>query len=145
MFFGTFFWNLVGDNDYHLHITTCVEPIKPRQIINYDAGIVLIDLHQLFHKNNFEQYKSATLKMQGNLMSTKNRTRRTTTRNIRFLTIVEQKLTSLLSKKRVRNFSAWVIEAAVGDSIEERHVIESDEEWYIPRSSLRTGRYCKFT
>ena len=29
------------------HITTCVEAIKPRQIINYDAGIVLIDLHQL--------------------------------------------------------------------------------------------------
>ena len=26
--------------------------IKPRQIINYDAGIVLIDLHQL-RKNNF--------------------------------------------------------------------------------------------
>ena len=36
-----------SDNDYHLHITTCVEAIKPRQIINYDAGIVLIDLHQL--------------------------------------------------------------------------------------------------
>ncbi|CAM5193492.1 hypothetical protein OURE66S_00741 [Oligella ureolytica] len=34
-------------SDYHLHITTCVEAIKPRQIINYDAGIVLIDLHQL--------------------------------------------------------------------------------------------------
>ena len=25
----------------------CVEAIKPRQIINYDAGIVLIDSHQL--------------------------------------------------------------------------------------------------
>ena len=36
------------------------ETIKPRQIINYDAGIVLIDLHQQ-RKNNFEQYKSATL------------------------------------------------------------------------------------
>ena len=35
--------------------------IKPRQIINYDAGIVLIDLHQLNVKNNFRQYKSATL------------------------------------------------------------------------------------
>ena len=31
------------------------------QIINYDAGIVLIDLHQLNDKNNFRQYKSATL------------------------------------------------------------------------------------
>ena len=37
------------------------EAIKPRQIINYDAGIVLIDLHQLNVKNNFRQYKSATL------------------------------------------------------------------------------------
>ena len=37
-----------------------MEAIKPRQIINYDAGIVLIDLHQL-NKNNFRQYKSTTL------------------------------------------------------------------------------------
>ena len=37
-----------------------MEAIKPRQIINYDAGIVLIDLHQL-NVNNFRQYKSATL------------------------------------------------------------------------------------
>ena len=37
-----------------------MEAIKPRQIINYDAGIVLIDLHQQ-RKNNFGQYKSATL------------------------------------------------------------------------------------
>ena len=36
-------------------------PSKPRQIINYDAGIVLIDLHQLNVENNFRQYKSATL------------------------------------------------------------------------------------
>ena len=32
--------------------------IKPRQIINYDAGIVLIDLHQLNVKTT-EQYKSS--------------------------------------------------------------------------------------
>ena len=36
--------------------------IKPRQIINYDAGIVLIDLHQLNVKTTSDkQYKSATL------------------------------------------------------------------------------------
>ena len=35
------------NNNYHLHVTTCVYAIKPRQIINYDAGIVLIDLHQI--------------------------------------------------------------------------------------------------
>ena len=38
---------LKNDNNYHLHVTTCIYAIKPRQIINYDAGIVLIDLHQL--------------------------------------------------------------------------------------------------
>ena len=43
-----------------IYITTCVEAIKPRQIINYDAGIVLIDLHQLNVKT-IRQYKSATL------------------------------------------------------------------------------------
>ena len=37
-----------------------MEAIKPRQIINYDAGIVLIDLHQLNVKTT-RQYKSATL------------------------------------------------------------------------------------
>ena len=37
-----------------------MEAIKPRQIINYDAGIVLIDLHQLNVKQ-LAQYKSATL------------------------------------------------------------------------------------
>lgn len=36
-----------NDNNYHLHVTTCIYAIKPRQIINYDAGIILIDLHQL--------------------------------------------------------------------------------------------------
>ena len=30
-----------------IYISNDVEAIKPRQIINYDAGIVLIDLHQL--------------------------------------------------------------------------------------------------
>ena len=30
-----------------IYISQRVEAIKPRQIINYDAGIVLIDLHQL--------------------------------------------------------------------------------------------------
>ena len=38
-----------------------MEAIKPRQIINYDAGIVLIDLHQLNVKTTPRQYKSATL------------------------------------------------------------------------------------
>ena len=44
-----------------IYISQRVEAIKPRQIINYDGIDVLIDLHQLNVKNNFRQYKSATL------------------------------------------------------------------------------------
>ena len=67
--------------------------------INYDAGIVLIDLHQLNVKQLQTIQISDTVNTgKSNLMSTKNRTRRTTTRNIRFpnqmieqINIVEQK------------------------------------------------------
>ena len=61
------------------YITTCVEAIKPRQIINYDAGIVLIDLHQLNGKNNYRPIQISGTEYEDNLMSTKNRTRRTAT------------------------------------------------------------------
>ena len=50
-----------------------MEAIKP-QIINYDAGIVLIDLHQLNVKNNFRQYKSATLNTGQHIVIERNRT-----------------------------------------------------------------------
>ena len=38
-----------------------MEAIKPRQIINYDAGIVLIDLHQLNVKTTSDNTTSDTL------------------------------------------------------------------------------------
>ena len=44
-------------------------------------------------------------------MSTKNRTRRTTTRNIRFPNQMIEQINIALGIKRVWNFSAWVIEA----------------------------------
>ena len=51
--------------------------IKPRQIINYDAGIVLIDSHfQLNVKTTLDNTNQRHLEYGGNLMSTKNRTRR---------------------------------------------------------------------
>ena len=57
--------------------------IKPRQIINYDMSIVLIDLHQLNVKttsdNTNQRHTNA-----GQPRQQKIRTRRTTTRNIRF-------------------------------------------------------------
>ena len=44
-------------------------------------------------------------------MSTKNRTRRTTTRNIRFPNQMIRQINIALEQKGSRNFSAWVIEA----------------------------------
>ena len=44
-------------------------------------------------------------------MSTKNRTRRTTARNIRFPNQMIEQINIALEQKEVRNFSAWVIEA----------------------------------
>ena len=38
-----------------------MEAIKPRQIINYDAGIVLIDLHQLNVKTTSDNTNQRTL------------------------------------------------------------------------------------
>ncbi|HDL6451992.1 TPA: DUF3950 domain-containing protein [Escherichia coli] len=44
-------------------------------------------------------------------MSSKNRTRRTTTRNIRFPNHMIEQFNSALEHKGSGNFSAWVIEA----------------------------------
>ena len=107
-----------------------MEAIKPRQIINYDAGIVLIDLHQL-NVNNFRQYKSATLNT--GTLSCQRRTEPAEQQpaTSAFLTKWLNKVTSLLSK-RVGNFSAWVIEACRRRLTSEKRAytsIKSDEEW----------------
>ncbi|EMW3203066.1 DUF3950 domain-containing protein [Escherichia coli] len=44
-------------------------------------------------------------------MSTKNRTCRTTTRNIRFPGQMIEQIHAALEEKGTRNFSAWIIEA----------------------------------
>ena len=77
-------------------------------------------------------------------MSTKNRTRRTTTRNIRFPNQMIEQINIALSKKGLGNFQP-VIEACRRRLTSEKRAytsIKSDEEMNIPRSSLRTGRYC---
>ena len=63
-------------------------------------------------------------------MSTKNRTRRTTTRNIRFLTKMIEQINIALEQKGSGNFSAWVIEARRRRLSEKRAYtsIKSDEE-----------------
>ena len=77
-----------------------MEAIKPRQIINYDAGIVLIDLHQLNVKTTSDNANPGNLNT-GQLMSTKNRTRRTTARNIRFPNQMIEQINIALEQKRV--------------------------------------------
>ena len=64
----------------------CVEAIKSRSTINYDAGIVLIDLHQLNVKTTSDNTKSATLNTGQPHVNEEQLTRRTTTRNILSLT-----------------------------------------------------------
>ena len=108
-----------------------MEAIKPRQIINYDAGIVLIDLHQLNVKTTSDNTNQLHW-IRGNLMSTKNRTRRTTTRNIRFPNQMIEQINIALEQKGSGNFSAWVIEACRRRLTSEKRAytsIKSDEEW----------------
>ena len=62
-------------------------------------------------------------------MSTKNRTRRTTTRNIRFPNQMIEQLTSLLSKKGPGISQPGSLKHTVRlTSEKERHPIKSDEE-----------------
>ena len=63
-------------------------------------------------------------------MSTKNRTRRTTTRNIRFPNQMIEQINIALEQKRSGNFSAWVIEACRRRLTSEKAYtsIKSDEE-----------------
>ena len=86
-----------------------MEAIQPRQIIQYDAGIVLIDLHQQ-RKNNFRQYKSTTLNT-GQPHVNEEQNPQTTTRNIRFPNQMIEQINIALEQKGSGNFSAWVIEA----------------------------------
>ena len=76
------------------------EAIKPRQIINYDAGIVLIDLHQLNVKATSRQYKSATLNAGQPHAQRRTEPRRTyLTRNIRFPNQMIEQINIALEQK----------------------------------------------
>ena len=90
-----------------------MEAIKPRQIINYDAGIVLIDLHQL----NVKQLQTIQISdtEYGGNMSTKNRTRRTTTRNIRFPNQMIEQINDAFEQKGPGISQPGSLKPAVGD------------------------------
>ena len=102
--------------------------IKPRPIINYDAGIVLIDLHQQ-RKNNFEQYKSATLNT-GQPHVNEEQNPQNNNPQHRFPNQMIEQINIALEQKR-SNFSAWVIEACRRRLTSEKRAytsIKSDEE-----------------
>ena len=79
-------------------------------------------------------------------MSTKNRTRRTTTRNIRFPNQMIEQINIALEQKGPGISQPGSLTCRRRLTSEKRAYtsIKSDEEWNIPRSS-RTGHYCKFT
>ena len=120
-----------------------MEATEPRQIINYDAGIVLIDLHQLNVKTTSDN-TNQRYRIRGNLMSTKNRTRRTTTRNIRFPNQMIEQINARFEQKSISgNFSAWPVEACRRRLFGREHIhqlkVMKNEH---PAFFLRTGRYC---
>ena len=105
-----------------------VEAIKPRQIINYDAGIVLIDLHQLNVKTTSDNTNQRHWIRQP--LRHPVRTRRTTTCNIRFPNQMIEQI-NIAFMRGSGNFSAWVKEAqAVETNVrkESIYITQSDEE-----------------
>ena len=112
-----------------------MEAIKPRQIINYDAGIVLIDLHQHQRKNlTSRQYKSATLGGQPHVNEEQNPQNNNPQHPLSLANELN-KLTSLAGKE-VREFLSLGREACRRRLTSERTV--KLFEMNIPRSSLRT-------
>ena len=96
---------------------------KPRQIINYDAGIVLIDLHQL----NVKQLQ--TIQISDTEYGATSCQRRTEPAEQQpatsaFLTKMIEQINIALEQKGSGNFSAWVIEAC-------RRRLTSEESIYI--------------
>ena len=98
--------------------------IKPRQIINYDAGIVLSDLHQQ-RKNNWSIQIADT---EYGATSCQRRTEPAEQQPQHPLSCGSNKLTSLLSLKGPGIFSTWVIEAVRLTSEKAYTSIKSDEK-----------------
>ena len=90
-----------------------MEAIKPRQIINYDAGIVLIDLHQLNVKTTSDNTNQRHW-IRGKLHVNEEQNRRTTTRNIRFLNQMIEQI-NIAHKKGPGISQPGLLKPAVGD------------------------------
>ena len=89
-----------------------MEAIKPRQIINYDAGIVLIDLHQLNVKQLQTTQISDTKYGQPCQRRTEPAEQPATSA---FLTKMIEQINIALGAKGVREFLSSILKPAVGD------------------------------
>ncbi|EJQ4812668.1 DUF3950 domain-containing protein [Escherichia coli] len=69
-------------------------------------------------------------------MSSKNRTRRTTTRNIRFPNQIIEQINIALDLKGSGNFSAWVIEAC------RRRLINEKYSQFVPNKDKHDQSIC---
>ena len=90
-------------------------PSNQCQIINYDAGIVLIDLHQLNVKNNFRQYKSATLNTGQPHVNEEQNPQNNNSGNIRFPNQMIEQINIALEQKGPGISQSGSLKPAVGD------------------------------
>ena len=108
-----------------------MEAIKPRQIINYDAGIVLIDLHQLNVKTTSDNTNQRHPEYGATSCQRRTEPAEQQIRNIRFPNQMIEQINIALEQKGSGNFSAWVIEACRRRLTSEKRAytsIKSDEE-----------------
>ena len=118
-----------------------MEAIKPRQIINYDAGIVLIDLHQLNVKTTSDNTNQRHW-IRGNLIPLKNRTHQQPATSA-FLTKWLNKLIPLLMcVQEFLSLGHWSLPSETQrqkrEHIHQLKVMKNEH----PAFFLRTGRYC---
>ena len=87
-----------------------MEAIKPRQIINYDAGIVLIDLHQLNVKTASDNTNQRHYVTGQPVSARRTEPAEQQPRNIRFPNQMIEQINIALEQKGSGNFSAAVNE-----------------------------------
>ena len=108
-----------------------MEAIKPRQIINYDAGIVLIDLHQLNVKTTSGNTNQRHW-IRGNLLVNEEQNPQNNNPQHRFPNQMIEQISQLLSKKGPGISQPGSLETCRRRLTSEKRAytsIKSDEEW----------------
>ena len=101
-----------------------MEAIKPRQIINYDAGIVLIDLHQLNVKTTSDNTNQQYYEYGATSCQRRTEPAEQQPATSAFPIKMIEQINIALEQKGSGNFSAWVIEAC-------RRRLTSEKSIYI--------------